>query len=351
MPSHNDCSNTEMTNLYLTFKKNAPLVDGLEWEDPMHTNRLSISEERRLNVLITKIASLVNMRKLLLRPYFQDYELVSKNSGTVTIAHFARILAYLNILLSADDFNILVKKYIKDCYTLNYVAFIMSIDQVIHYLNEHGIMDLSGDIMSIFPGRVLNAELPKLPRPEIGKIMASQIFGKQTIFHPALNQSKQFESLLRTISMIQDHVLKNRLRVYEFFRHFDPLNCGKITVTQFQRGLDALALSGMQRFFLSLPDVEAILNQYRDPCDPTRICWKTFEDDIDHVFTIKKKMPGIKVDPPPKEVQELPRAGGKDWQSVNTSMRDLCESAVDKVKQKIIHRRILLKPVFRDFDK
>lgn len=27
--------------------------------------------------------------------------------------------------------------------------------------------------------------------------------------------------------------------------------------------------------------------QYRDPCDPTRVCWKTFEDDIDQVFTIK----------------------------------------------------------------
>nr|CAI5818126.1 unnamed protein product [Callosobruchus analis] len=135
----------------------------------MHTNRLSISEERRLNVLITKIASLVNMRKLILRPYFQDYELVSKNTGTVTIAHFARILAHLNILLSADDFSLLVKKYLKDSYTLNYIAFLSAIDKVVNYLNEHNILDLSGDIMSIFPGRIINAELPKLPRPEIGK--------------------------------------------------------------------------------------------------------------------------------------------------------------------------------------
>lgn len=58
------------------FAKNGPLVTGLEWEDPLHVNRLSISEERRLSLLITKIAALVNLRKLVLRPYFQDYELV-----------------------------------------------------------------------------------------------------------------------------------------------------------------------------------------------------------------------------------------------------------------------------------
>ncbi|XP_060524821.1 uncharacterized protein LOC132701132 isoform X3 [Cylas formicarius] len=335
------------------FSKNNSLVTGLEWEDPLHTKRLSISEERRLSLLITKIASLVNMRKLILKPYFQDYELVSKNTGTVTIAHFARILAYLDILLSAADFNLLVKKYLKDSYTLNYVAFIRAIDEVVGYLNKHGILDLSGDIMALFPGRVIDAELPKLPRPEIGNVSAARLFGKQSIFHPALNDPKTVEHILTTIAMIQEHVLRNRLRVNEFFKHFDLLNSGRITVDQFHRGLDALALSGKQRFFLSLPDVDAVINQYRDPCDPTRVCWKTFEDDIDHVFTIKEleKAPNLKVDPPPQAVRELPRLGAKNWQTVNTRTRDLCEEAVYKVKQKILHRRILLKPVFKDFDK
>lgn len=56
--------------------KNKNWVSGLEWEDPLHVNRLSESEERRVKLLITKIAALVNMRRLVLRPYFQDYELV-----------------------------------------------------------------------------------------------------------------------------------------------------------------------------------------------------------------------------------------------------------------------------------
>lgn len=55
---------------------NSNLVTGLEWEDPLHMNRLSISENRRLTVLLTKVAQSVRLRDIVLRPYFQDYELV-----------------------------------------------------------------------------------------------------------------------------------------------------------------------------------------------------------------------------------------------------------------------------------
>lgn len=48
-----------------------------------------------------------------------------------------------------------------------------------------------------------------------------------------------------------------------------------------------LGVSGLHRLYLSLPQIELLMIQYRDPCDPTRVCWKTFEDDIDQVFTIK----------------------------------------------------------------
>ncbi|CAG9816180.1 unnamed protein product [Phaedon cochleariae] len=321
--------------------------------DPLHSNRLSVSDERRFSVLLTKIASLVNMRRLILRPYFQDFQLVSKKSGNVTLSHFARILAHLNIPLSAEDFSLLVKKYVNDSYTLNYMAFIAEIDQVVNYLDRNGILDLSGDIMILFPGRVPYAELPKLPRPEIGNKMAGQLFGKESTFNPALIDPKKIEHILTTVSMIRDHVQRNRLEICRFFEDFDPFNCGKITVSQFHRGLDALVLSGKQRFFLSLPDVEAVINQYRDPCDPSRVCWRTFEDDMDQEFIRKElgKNPSLKENRHPVEVSGLLSPGADNWQAFNTASRDLCEEAVMKVKQKILHRRILLKPIFRDSDK
>lgn len=335
------------------FVDNEPLVNGLEWEDPMHTNRLSNSEERRLCVVIRQICLIIKLRRLLLSPYFHDYELVAKNNGTVTIEHFARILAQLNILVSPDDFNLLVKKFIKDSYTLNYVAFTTFVTNMIEFMYKNDTMPSRQDVIDTFTARVIDGELPKLVRPEIGKILASELFGKQNIFHPALKDPKEARSVLTTLTMIQDHVLKNRIRVCEFFKDFDYHNCGRITVSQFQRGLDALILNGRQRLFLTSADVEGVSQQYRDPCDPTRVCWQTFEDDINHVFVVKglEKMPSLKVDPPPQAVRDLPRLGGKNWQSINLSLRQICEEAVDKVKQKIIHRRIMLKPVFRDYDK
>lgn len=335
------------------FGENEALVTGLEWEDPLHVNRLSVSEERRLSLLITKIASLVNMRKLVLRPFFQDYELVAKNVGTVTIAHFARVLNFLSITVSAEDFNLLMKKYLKNSYTLNYVAFVKDIDAAVQYMDQHGMLDLGGDILSVFPGRVIDAELPKLPRPEIGKMMASSIFGKQSIFHAALEAPRQDEDLVTVIRRIQRHIMQNRIRINDFFKDFDPLNCGKVTLSQFHRGLDAIGISGLHRLYLSLPEIHSLMVQYRDPCDPDRVCWKTFEDDIDQVFTTKEleKYPTLVIDPPPREVVELPRHGGKNWQSVNCEMRELCEEAVEKVKKRTMTRRILLKPIFRDYDR
>lgn len=53
-------------------------MTGLEWEDPEHVNRISATEHRKLCLILTQIAVLVNKRKLVLRPYFQDYELVRK---------------------------------------------------------------------------------------------------------------------------------------------------------------------------------------------------------------------------------------------------------------------------------
>ncbi|KAB0801730.1 hypothetical protein PPYR_03916 [Photinus pyralis] len=334
------------------FSTNKPLVTGLEWEDPMQVNRLSITEERRLNLLITKMAVQVNMKKLVLKPYFQDYELVSKNVGTVTIAHFARILTYLGILVSAEDFNLLVKKYLKDSYTLNYVAFIAAIDASVDYMDKHGMLDLGGDLHAQFPGRLIDAELPKLPRPEIGKILAASIFGKQTTFHPALEIPKQSQDLITIMRTIQKHIISNRLRVNEFFRDFDPLHTGKVTVSQFHRGLDALGISCTNKLFLSLPEIEAIMVQYRDPSDPMRVCWKTFEDDVDQVFTVKEleKCPCLDVISPPRAVSELPQKGGKVWQQVSSQTRDLCEEALMKVKHRTMKRAIMLKPLFGDYD-
>lgn len=39
---------------------------------------------------------------------------------------------------------LLLKKFLKDSYVVNYVAFIAAIEEIVKYLDQHGVMDLSG---------------------------------------------------------------------------------------------------------------------------------------------------------------------------------------------------------------
>lgn len=129
--------------LSLENKPNENLVTGLEWEDPLHTNRLSVTENRQYCVLMMKIAHSVRLRELVLRPYFQDYELIAQNIGTVTLSHFARVLKFLGLMLSAYDYQLLVKRFIKDSYTVNYVAFVGEIERIVQYLDQFRLIDYS----------------------------------------------------------------------------------------------------------------------------------------------------------------------------------------------------------------
>ncbi|XP_046608856.1 uncharacterized protein LOC124299634 [Neodiprion virginianus] len=334
------------------FGKNKSLVTGLEWEDPLHVNRLSHTEHRRLSLIITQIAVLINKRKLILRPYFQDYELVSKNSGTVTFAHFARVLNFLGIVLAADEFNLLVKRFVKDSYTVNYVAFVKAVEDAQNYMDQHGMLDLGGNLLDQFPGRIITAELPKLPRPEIGRVLPSEVFERQSVFHPVMEKRKELMPLREVLQRVQRHVLEHRIRVNEFFRDFDPLNCGRVTVSQFRRALDGMQISAVARLYLAEPEIESIIAFYTDCNDPERINWRTFEDDLDQVFTVKEldKLPTLRIDPPPTEIAELCKRGQKDWQREKPSSRELCEAALHRVRRRIEERGILLKQFFKAYD-
>nr|XP_031846381.1 uncharacterized protein LOC116432948 [Nomia melanderi] len=335
------------------FDKNKALITGLEWEDPEHVNRLSATEYRKLCLIITQIAIFVSKRRLVLRPYFQDYELIAKNAGTVTFAHFGRILKFLGIILACNEFSLLVKRFAKDAYTINYVAFLQAVDEVQSYLDNHGMLSLGGELLDQFPGRIITAELPKFPRPEIGKLIPSKVFGKQTVFHPVMEDPKSMMPLMEVVQRVQRHIFENRIRISEFYKRFDHLNVGKVTISQFKRGLDGLQISTLGRLYLAEPEINALVTLYKDPNDPDRVCWRTFADDIDQVFTIKEldKLPNLRIESPPIEIAELSRKGTTNWQCVTKNTRDLCEEALQKIRFRINERRILIKQFFKDYDR
>ncbi|XP_018048189.1 PREDICTED: uncharacterized protein LOC108687099 [Atta colombica] len=335
------------------FGKNKTLMTGLEWQNPLHVNTLSGMETRKLNLIITQIAVLVSKKKIALRPYFQDYEKIAKNVDTVSLVHFGRILKFLGIVLGAEEFRLLVKRFSKDEYFVNYVAFVKAVDEVQHYLEGYGLVNLSKELLDQFPGRIITAKLPKLPRLEIGKIIPSQVFDKQMVFHPVMEEAKEMLPTLEIIKRIQRHILEYRIRIHEFFKDFEYLNVGRVTIPHFRRALTSLQISSLGSLWLTEPEIDALIALYKDPDDSDHVCWRIFEDDIDQVFTIKglDKLPSLKVESPPQDIAELPRKGVQSWQCQPKDIRELCEDIMQRIRQRVEERRILLKQFFKDYDK
>lgn len=73
-------------------------------------------------------------------------------------------------------------------------------------------------MLNQFPGQVITAELPKLPRPEIGKITPSQVFGKRMVFHPVMERTRETMPMPEVVKRIQRHILEHRIRIHEFFK-------------------------------------------------------------------------------------------------------------------------------------
>lgn len=71
---------------------------------------------------------------------------VAKNDGRITFAHFARILHFVGVILSPEDFNLIVRRFIKDSYTIDYVEFLKAVEAV----KKEGIQGLGPVSCSIF---------------------------------------------------------------------------------------------------------------------------------------------------------------------------------------------------------
>ncbi|XP_045449026.1 uncharacterized protein LOC123657546 [Melitaea cinxia] len=298
-------------------------------------HKLDQWQMRRLCCLLATIAQ----RDIPLRPYFQDYELVAKNDGRITFAHFARILDFIGIIVSPEDFNLLVRRFIKDSYTIDYVEFLKALEAV----KKEGIQGLGPAYNH--PKAVIDTTLPKLSRPEIEAGLSPSALGASEVFHPALDTPKPSRHLLELMMRVQQFVMQRRIRVSEFFRDYDPLNSGRIAPQQFRRALDAMGLGAV----LSDAEARCVTRHYVDHNDGERVCWRTFEDDCDQVFAIKEleKHPEVSVGAAAAALADLPAPGAPEQLDSDIAP---AEAALLRLRAACKERAIDLRPMFGDHD-
>ncbi|XP_049786581.1 uncharacterized protein LOC126188895 [Schistocerca cancellata] len=310
---------------------------------------------------------------MLLTPHFKKFSIVAKNAGTVTLNHFSRVLSFVGLRIASEEFLLLLKKFLKSGYTVNYIAFVNAIENIILDLEKHGELEALGDRVSQYPGRYLSAEMPKLPRPELGKvsypaqhrdshkkrgcrhkmdsskgqmIVCCQFLKMCNATHTALTTYPPDESADQLVRRLQHHVLSEGIRTREVFTDKDPHKTGRVTREQFRCALDMLGVAGTQRLFMSETEIHSLADAYKDPDNESYICWDRFVNDIDKVHGLEK-FPCLRVEVPPNGVRDVPQRGAVQ---PGTPLPKLCQDALDNIKIQLKELSCQLRPGFSNYD-
>lgn len=313
---------------------------------PIRSNqKLSSYEHRRLSLLLMQIAQALRFREQVLKPYFEDYDLIARNEGSVTIGYLKRVLYFLGITLKRAECDLIVKRFMVDSYKLNYEAFIDEVDQLLRYLDTLGPVDRKCD--DVVPRKTIAVELAKIDRPEVGKVRLDEMLQKNTAYHPCLKPSRQEKNYRELMLRIQRHIWENRIRIREFFEQYDLHCCGRITRSQFIRSMDAIGLSGLYRLPLTDGEIRIICDHYQDVKNDICIRWTNFTDDVDEVFTTKNLDKEVyrKIDYPSADVVNLQPEGMRI-----VTHPELVDEVVKCIRTLVEARRVLIRPVFKDFD-
>jgi len=153
------------------------------------------------------------------------------------------------------------------------------------------------------------------------------------------------------MARIRSLVLANRLRIKTFFEDFDQLRTGRMSCDQFRRGLSLMGLSKLGSHDLTDGQCLRLMNYYRDPQATDKILWTRFVDDVSSVFG----EPNLEANPliqlVPSECFLAPKPGTMDWHNAGDDHKELYAEAMQRIRQKVTQRRMLVKPTFQDFDR
>lgn len=277
-------------------------------------------DEQRLQLVLNELREKCKRQRLLMYPYFKDYDRSQAYSRVVTPLQFGRILHFLGMNVNPEDMKLLLAKF-QDPTTgdVNYPAFVQAVDQ--EFIGH------TMDDVSIADEMRMNQGVPPRQVPDV------------------------VVSLEDLMSRIRHIVLVNRYRVNDYFQDFDPLRSGSISRSRFRRCLATLGLSKLQHHDLNDSQFHMLSAAYQNPAKEDQVLYSKFVADVESVFTQAglEQYPTAAV--PPQETFCVPKPGTADWKEASQNHMALYEATMDRIGSRVEQRRILLKPVFQDFDK
>lgn len=304
------------------------------------------TREMAVQKLIADLRKRVEVRRVLVKPLFNDYG--SWSSSTRTVDHVTRqqmvqSLSRFGIELDAAQAALLFDRYdTLGTGSVNMVALVRDIDAYESFssrqMSRHTFPQ-DPDFGSrptmnsgfwkdrVVPGPIVNVQPGRPP-----------MSNDQPTLVPHVPEEPPLTALLQRL---QATAVQHRIRVEECFKDFDRHRDGSITVPQFQ---SALAMTFSRQTPLSQAECEMLIRAYAvDKSGQTHVQWKRFVKDVSAIFVAT----GLEKNPTaaaPPLIANLPRP-----QAMLTMEEEAtAQSVLARMRKHCSHRRVLVKPFFSD---
>jgi Ca2+-binding EF-hand superfamily protein len=197
---------------------------------------------------LTEMRRLIVSNRVLLKPSFQDFD--RTKSCHVTDQQFQRVLKNLALLPASDQvFDLIIRKYLdkNNKREVNYFAFCADVDRP----------------EDMFPQLANSKREKTAPKP--GSAPKTAALSASNFFYPGptrdinVLENRYLQAAVHIAhdpsdveQRLQAAVVMKRVRIEEFFRDFDKLRKGKVTVPQFRTVLSMLNFGLTEDEFQSL---------------------------------------------------------------------------------------------------
>jgi len=283
------------------------------------TNQISINATQNVDLsgavsdIIDEIREQLQQTKKNFTDLMRDFD--SLRRGLISAAQFQQGLSYGDITVSPADVSTLLT-YFRDAdgYQINYRAFL---DQL----------------------------KPNPVQTDLGTLRETRAGVDRDALAVAADEREHLRAgnVVWVLQKIRSKVIKERRRVIDFFADYDRLNCGRVTATMFERGLDLANLA------LSPPELLAVMDAYGSR-QAGFVDYRRFSDDVEAAVA----PPALEQEPLAQTAPFLPLADieiAAEQRKVGEGENDALMQAVRRFGDIARARRLELLPFFQDFDR
>nr|CCA18312.1 conserved hypothetical protein [Albugo laibachii Nc14]CCA18415.1 conserved hypothetical protein [Albugo laibachii Nc14] len=269
---------------------------------------LDADEEAQVTAAIRKIYSTMKRNRLEVKDALEDFD--TAKHGYISSSKFERVLSVHKLLPETKLCRLLIRKFrekspnpFETLVQIDYRAFLHALKLMENSLKTQEPL--------IIPDSKTNRK----------QVSGSQHNPMELSRRLRVEEQNESINLEQVVAKLCRQLTAKRIRLKEFITDGDKLRTGEITIPKFHTALNRCGCT------LSANDIRTLTMQFQSSCHSDKIDWRAFLDTIEHSSSSQSDQNG--------ENQHItPMRGG----------------ILDRLRLKVRHERLQLKPYLQDYD-